>query len=394
LAIRRREIGRNAEVKIAHWRRAALPSWGGTCVKADYGAELLMISDAGPDAARLNILYLSCHEVLEWDDLRMFTTSGHRVFSVGTYSSPDTAKGALRPPLEEFFHPGDWQEFIDTGCSGRLVTKAFARHFDLVIVNHFPEWIADNLAAFSDKPIVYRSIGQSIPATEGKLASLRRPVHVVRCSHRETDVRGFLTANAVIYFGKYKDDYPAWTGGGEQPITFYNNYVARDAFCGPRVHDLDEICADWPCHLFGRGNAQLASWHGCVDYDEQRSLYRDAPAYMYVHSLPASYLLNLIEAMAVGIPILAPDFSMLQSWHGRARLDEQAFSRQRYEVASLLDSAALYSCHKEAREKLNSLRYDESRCRDFSVRERNVFSRYFDAVKIAQEWSSFLRSVV
>jgi hypothetical protein len=324
----------------------------------------------------------------------MFTRGGHRVFSVGAYSFPRSPEDVLRPPLQEFFHPDDWQEFLDSGCSGTHITREFARHFDVVIVNHYPEWISDNLAAFADKPVVYRSIGQSIPTTERKLAAIRERIHVVRYSHHEVDVPDFVSADAVIYFGKYKDDYPAWRGSRKHPISFYNQYVFRGAFCGPRPQDLDAICEDWTCEVFGRESLSLASGQGCVSYEEQGRLYRDAPAYMYIHTLPASYLLNLIEAMAVGIPILAPDYSLLRSWHGEPHLRDQAFSCGRYEVPSLLDPVALYSSNKEGREKLDLLQRDQSICIDLSQKEQTAFFRYFDASKIAGEWSSFLHSIV
>jgi glycosyltransferase involved in cell wall biosynthesis len=343
---------------------------------------------------KLNILYLSCHEVLEWDDLRMFTKEGHRVFSVGSYSSPAGGNRSLRPALPAFFNSGDWQEYVASGCSGRLISKEFARHFDVLIVNHFPDWILDNLAAFADKPIVYRSIGQSIPAIERQLAPLRDRIHVVRYSRCEADLPNFVGADAIIYFGKYGSDYQPWAGGREQPITFYNRYVARSAFCGPRPNELGAICGSWPCQVFGLDNGSLANWQGCVDYEEQLKLYREAPAYLYVHSLPASYLLNLIEAMAVGIPILAPDFSMLLSWHGKSHLRDQAFSRERYEVSALLDQAQLYSRHEDAEKILDLLHHDQRFCSDLSTKELATFARYFDAIKIAPQWTRFLRSLV
>lgn len=33
----------------------------------------------------LSVLYFACHETLEFDDLRMLTKAGHKVFSIGSF---------------------------------------------------------------------------------------------------------------------------------------------------------------------------------------------------------------------------------------------------------------------------------------------------------------------
>ena len=103
------------------------------------------------DSKKFKILYFSCHEILEYDDLRMFTERGHGVFSLGAYASPDT-KGLFRIPKPEFFSATDWKAFNETGCSllTRRVSREFASNFDVAIINHYPEWIIDNLKELSE----------------------------------------------------------------------------------------------------------------------------------------------------------------------------------------------------------------------------------------------------
>ncbi len=48
----------------------------------------------------MKILYISCHEVLEFDELSMFADLGIEVFSVGAYLLPHRPFGeSLRPPI-------------------------------------------------------------------------------------------------------------------------------------------------------------------------------------------------------------------------------------------------------------------------------------------------------
>ena len=48
----------------------------------------------------MKILYLSCHEVLEFDEISMLSDIGVQVFSIGAYLDPARPTGGgLRPAL-------------------------------------------------------------------------------------------------------------------------------------------------------------------------------------------------------------------------------------------------------------------------------------------------------
>ena len=341
---------------------------------------------------RLNILYLSCHGVLEWDDLRMFTASSHRVFSLGDYSHPAVPGVKFRPGLQSFFHEGDWDAFTKSGSmlADRLVTREFARNFDVVIVNHFVDWIVRNLDAFGDMPIVYRSLGQSTRATERELDPLVGRVSIVRYSKRELGLPGFHEPAACIYFGKYKSDFMPWNGSN-RVIAFCHDYVARPQAV-PSINIFERITENWFTDIYGRGNEDLAASRGLVPADEQAGLYRDAGLYVHVHSAPASYSLSLMEAMAVGVPILAPTSAMVRNSIDPDFANHTAFTPGRYEVDALLglNPALLYSSVEEARSKGKALLHDSDMSRAVSADLRKSFADHFDARRIAGQWDAFL----
>ena len=71
-----------------------------------------------------DILYISCHGVLEYDELRLLSSLGHRIFSCGSYFNPESPGEVIRPALRLHQDP-EWREvFYKTGCGGSVDTNA------------------------------------------------------------------------------------------------------------------------------------------------------------------------------------------------------------------------------------------------------------------------------
>jgi len=47
----------------------------------------------------MKILYLSCHSVLEFDEVKLFHELGHEVFSPGSYVEPLNPGDPMRPGI-------------------------------------------------------------------------------------------------------------------------------------------------------------------------------------------------------------------------------------------------------------------------------------------------------
>lgn len=355
-------------------------------------------ADAGTDPfrqRRLNVLYFSCSEGLEYDDLRMLTDSGHRVFSIGAFSDPGHPP-QTRQPHPAFHHEGDWSAFRDTGgdLGQRLVGRDFARQFDIAIITHDPTLIQLNLSALGDMPIVYRTVGSSIAPTEAVLASVANRVHIVRCSDKEVGLPGFCRSDDVIYFGKYLDEFPRWVPGS-RILTFYDAYPQRSSVTIPKLESYNAIAKDRPLDLYGFANQGASAWRGVSSPVQQTALLRNAALYFYVHSAPVSYASDVVEAMAIGVPVLAPSAKLIMRELGAAAVP-CGFVPERYELEDLLDldDRLLYDSTEEAGVKLQLLMDDLEYRLDLSKRLRKRCREFFDANKIRTQWERLLQSLV
>jgi hypothetical protein len=300
----------------------------------------------------MNILYFSAHEVLEYDDLRLLTDLGHSVFAMGIFGLPQS-NSTFREPRPEFFSP---QHYTAFNCREHILEsgipklhRAFVDGFDTIIVNHEPRVLEVNREAFAGKPVVWRTV-QARRATERMAWKAGRNLFVVRHSKRESEPRYFIPANAVIYFGKYEDDYGPWNGLDGSVLTFFNDIARGDAI--PSVSDYLAIVAGFNALLFGRQNKDISNWQGLASASQQVELLRRCRVYLYVHSELACYTLNFIEALMSGAPILAPSAKFVGS-----KKHDPNWRPWRYEVEELLSGGAglIYDSVDEARELLQAV---------------------------------------
>jgi hypothetical protein len=323
------------------------------------------------------------------------TDSGHHVFSLGAFSDP-AHPPPLRPRHPAFYHEGDWKVFRETGgdVDRRLVGREFARQFDVAIITHDPSLISLNLPALGDMPIVYRTVGSSLAHMEILLAPFADRVRIVRYSDRESGLPGFCRSDDVIYFGKYLHEFPQWVPGDRIP-TFYDAYRLRSVLTTPKLEDYNAFAKTAPLDLYGFGNEDAPAWRGIAPPLKQTSSLRNAALYAYAHSVPASYTLDFVEAMATGTPVLAPRAKMIMRELGNNAV-RSGFVPERYEVDDLLDldDRLLYDSMEEAGAKLRSLMDDLEYRLEVSKRLRERCREFFDANKIRAQWERLLQSIV
>ena len=333
------------------------------------------------------ILYHAVHEILEYDDLRLLNDAGFTVFSMGSYGNPEARGNRFRGHHASFANHEDFVAAVAGGTTfvdGRLrVTREFVARFDAVIVNQNPLMVLDNLEAFGNVPVIYRTLGQSTFAWEEMLKPVADRLTVVRYSEHEIHP-DFLPTRAIIPFGKYVDEYPLWSGGGDV-LTFMNT-AARQA-ARPEQEAYQELVAGFSAKLYGLDNEGIANAAGLVSPDAQLDLYRRARCYVYIHSLVASYTLNFMEAMLVGAPILAPS---------QALVSAQAYPDwwpERYAIEPMLAEGAglIYGSVAEGRDILANLeRYDlQALSQTARARARGLFN----APSVISQWQDFIAGV-
>jgi hypothetical protein len=345
--------------------------------------------------APLKILYFSCHEILEYDDLKMFTGAGHRVFSVGSYADPSKKDYQFRSPLPQFFDQEFWQAFNDSGgiLHAKRTPRAFVNMFDVIVSNHHPVFVRDNLANFGEKPVIVRTLGQSTLTTEAELKEFGERIYIVRYSYREVDTPGFAKTDAVIYFSKDPEDFGEWKGG-DGGLTFHNGFEQRSGFSYPDLAMWREFHAATGSRLYGAWNEAITQSSGEVSASRIPQLYSTASYYFYVYSQPASYSLSFMEALMAGVPILAPSTKLVSSMGSGT--DDSAWRPHRYEVPHFLrkEGGVLYDSIPEAITAAQRLTRYETYARSVSAQARKNAVANFGTKSIARQWNDLFQKII
>lgn len=274
----------------------------------------------------MNILYLSCHSILEFDEVKLFTELGHNVFSVGgAYQNPNSPQDIKRPGFKGFYD--DHLQQVAIQCSKENLHPELIAWADLIYIMHKPEWVIQNWKNIKHKRVVWRSIGQSISDIEIQLSVPRsQGLKIVRYSPKEHNIPGFIGEDAMIRFYKDPDEFGPYTGERQEVITMAQSMKIREKFCGFEI--FEQATRNFPRKLYGPGNEDSGIEGGLLRYKALRDAYRRSRVYFYTGTYPASYTLNFIEAFMTGIPVVAI---------GRQLADLKIWPLNTYEVDELIE---------------------------------------------------------
>ncbi len=342
----------------------------------------------------MRILYLSCHSILEFDEVDLFNKLGHYVFSPGAYVEPrNPGDASLRPGLMDIqYDPADVAAWNALGQPGRdnkeCLTKEFVDRFDVVVVMHLPQWISKNWAAIKHKPVVWRTIGQSISNTESTLKPYRDAgLKIVRYSPRERGIPGFIGEDAVIRFYKDSQEYNSWNGNTNRVITFNQSMPQRVDACNYEL--WKQVMAGFDHRLYGPGNEAYGNNAvGKVSFDDLKAAMRDNRAYFYVGTHPASYTLNFMEAMMTGTPVVA-----IGPKHGNAHYFP---GHDLYEIPDFIqhgENGFISDDVAELRHCISELLDAPMLAARIGAQGRRTAISLFDKPAIAAQWDAFFKTL-
>ncbi len=251
----------------------------------------------------MKLLYLSCHAILEYDELKLFEELGIDYFSLGSYIDPQKPVDPIRPGLNKQVDP----ELLSIAPDRNAIPKEFFDRFDVIVIMHLPEWIEANWENMKHKTVIWRTIGQSTPALERRLWKYRQEgLKIIRYSPMEHNIQDNIGADAVIRFYKDPEEFRFWNGMNREVITFAQNMKNRGQYCNYDAFVTLASRNPEITHVFGPSNEGSAGLNGgFMTYEQMKQKMRDSRVYIYTGTQPASYTLNFIEAMMTGIPIVA-----------------------------------------------------------------------------------------
>jgi len=330
----------------------------------------------------MKLLYLSCHCVLEYDEVKLFKEMGIDVFSHGVYSNPNKPSDIKRPAIKSKFD--HHLVYLSYRYGKEKLPREFIEPFDAVLAMHVPDWIINNWEVMKDKKVIWRSIGQSTIDIERIIAQARiEGMKIVRYSPREQTIPGYVGEDAMVRFYKDPKDFGSYTGELKRVITVGQSFKQRTDFCNYDV--WDEVTKGMPRKVAGSENEPLGDeWIGCVNYKKLKDFYRRSRVFFYTGTYPASYTLGFIEAWMSGIPVVAIG----------PKLGNSPFEmgQRTYEVPDLIENGVngFYSDDiKELRGYVEKLMGNVELAKKIGERGRQKAIKIFGKETIKKQWRKF-----
>lgn len=334
----------------------------------------------------MKIHYISDHSVLEYDEVQLLLDLGHEVFSNGAYLDPAGHITLPRPGLRGAKSYPQFMELARTTARTDM-PRELIDPFDVIIIMHSPNVIVQNWDKLKEKPVIWRSIGQSVPHIEAKLAPMRSEgLKILRYSPKEANIPNYMGADAMIRFYKDEDEYKGWTGERPQVVSFAQSLKGRREFC--HYEEIFGIIEAFNGKVYGPGNEDLSEYNGGqVPYENQIRIMQESRAMPYGGTWPAPYTLSFVEAMMTGLPIVAISKALAHY----PQYEDIDF----YEVDEILAQIGGVVCDTEGQMigQVQRLLHDMSFATDISRKQRALAIEMFGKKVISKQWADFLNAL-
>jgi len=289
----------------------------------------------------MKILYLGCHDVLEYDDIRLFMDIPEvEIFSPGPWTCVSKYQTLMRPPIWGYRPDKElrslWLNHVRSlpPKTKRLdhmseLPLSFVKKFDVVICINDLDLITKNEKVLREAgvAVILRSIGQWEVGHRIKIKDFQKrfPFTVVNYANTEPD------DYPVIRFGKEPSDFYYWGGyrGTYSQKIMTTAQRMKERFSPCNYNLFYRTTAPYDRQVFGPGNDDVDSEirGGLVSWSEIRFYLSKYRAYYYTGTHPAPYTLGFIEALMAGIPLLV--------------IGKELFNHPQYEVEDLMVSQGL-----------------------------------------------------
>ena len=252
----------------------------------------------------MKIYYSSCHSVLEHDEVKLLTEMGHEVRSNGAYRDPGGAYTLPRPGIPGMAFD---QRFFDLTAQypKTEIPQEIIDWADCFIFMSGDQEgpVLNNWEHIRHKRVIWRTIGQSVPEIEVRIAPLKaQGLQIVRYSPKERNLAGYAGEDVLIRFYKDPAELHDWTGHDARLINFTQSLQGRGAFT--HYSEIMQVFQTYPGKVYGTGNNDLGGFNGGeLPWELMKGLLRDCRVFLYTGTWPAAYTLSFIEAWMTGIPI-------------------------------------------------------------------------------------------
>jgi len=252
---------------------------------------------------KIKLLYLSCHSIAEYDEIKLFKEMGIDVYSHGAYSNPNKPGDRKRPAISGKYDD-HWVQLCMKHGKENLPPEMI-EPFDIIFCHYYPDYILNNWEKMKHKIVIWRTNGQSTQDVENRMGLCREEgMKIVRYADIERTIPDYIGHDAIIRFYKNPKEFTNWNGDKRVVINATQNLKKRGKFCN---YDMfEKATSPFARRVFGPDNENLGYlWGGLLSYKDLKQQFRDNRVYFYTGTTPACYTLNFIEAWMTGIPIVA-----------------------------------------------------------------------------------------
>lgn len=332
----------------------------------------------------MKIHYLSCHSILEYDEVQLLTDLGHEVFSNGAYLDPAGHITLPRPGIKNAVMYPEYIPFATSFPKTKLPSELIDP-FDVIIIMHSPEVIVNNWENIKHKKVIWRTIGQSADGVEAALKPMRdEGLKIIRYSPNERKISEYIGEDALIRFYKDEDEMSGWTGNGRDVISFAQSLKGRRTHC--HYDEIFQVVKNFNGTIYGPGNEDLGRYNGgAIPYELQIKKMQEARVMPYGGTAPASYTLSFIEALMMGLPIVAINNQMANI----------IYDFDFYEVEEILTSIGGIVCEsvQDMISQTQELLDNDAYAKEISDRQRTYAIDVFGKKKIIKQWEEFLNAI-
>lgn len=258
----------------------------------------------------MKLLYLGCHSINEFDDIKLFSSLGHEIVAMGAYNNPSYPGDSARPALPDIYYNPEMAKLAASLTWDYRTTSVIPDELinwcDAIYILGIQVWLPHNWERIKRKHVIFRSIGQSVESTENVLSKYRpEGLKIVRYSPFEARIPGYVGGDAVIRFYKDEDEYRGWSGEKRQVITVAQAMKTREAAL--KFSTFEACTRGFPRTLYGFSNQNVSElhWGGALTYGELKQVLRENRVFFYTCTFPAPYTMGFMEAWMTGIPIVA-----------------------------------------------------------------------------------------
>jgi glycosyltransferase involved in cell wall biosynthesis len=330
----------------------------------------------------MKLLYVSCHSILEYDEVKLFAELGIDVFSHGTYKNPKQIDDPKRPTLDLPDH-SDFCELIKNDDKMNI-PQEIIDWADVILFNGRNDWVHGNWEHMRRKDVIFRSIGQATVTTENDLKPLvMQGLNIVRYSPRERTIPGYCGEDAMIRFYKDPEEWKDWNGHLQIVLNVTQDMIARDDHCNFQF--FKDATDGFDRRLIGKGSEAAGAWgKGIITYEEMKLWMRSCRVYFYTGTYPAAYTLNFIEALMTGMPMIAlgPLMGNSPYHHEQQTYEVPDFSNNGHDIMLVDDIKSAQAC-------VRLLMESPILAAQISARSRKLAIDLFGKETIKKQWKKY-----